>query len=198
MRKMENKILCISSEKLFENGKWSGLKKDNLEYYYKLLLESSEFRVRNELENDPNFKQIICQVILKYGDKYFLHKQINRSGEPRLNSLCPLPLGGHIEEFDISGSKDLIQTALDRELQEEVSIQNSIISKNFLGLIYLEDGNPVNLVHIGLLYLFELTGEEVHILEDGFEEIGFVDSTYLKEHIEELTYWSRIFVNECL
>src|SRR5690606_3024058 len=194
MDKMKQKILCIKSEKLFKFGKWNGLKTDDLEELYDLLLKESEFRPRGELEEDPSYKQIIPQVVLKFKDRYFLHRQVD-GNESRLNSLHPLPLGGHVEEFDANENNDLIQTALLRELDEEAEVDSNIIDKRFLGIIYLEDNNPVNLVHIGIMYIFELDEDLVELREEKLEKVGFVDLNYLKEHINELTYWSRELIN---
>ena len=189
---MDEKILCIKEEILFKYGKWNGLMTSTPQKYLNLLRENGEFRVRKELENDPSYKQIIAQVILRYKDKYFLHRQVKRN-EERLNSLCPLPIGGHIEEID-SNSDDILETALERELHKEVDLKSNIISKNYLGLIYLEDDNPVNLVHVGFVYIFDLDGVDVHVKEEGLEDIGFVSLDYLKTNSEKLTYWSRIII----
>jgi len=189
---MDEKILCIKEETLFKYGKWNGLMTSTPQKYLNLLRENGEFRVRKELENDPSYKQIIAQVILKYKDKYFLHRQVKRN-EERLNSLCPLPLGGHIEEVD-SNSDDILETALERELHEEVDLKSNIVKKSYLGLIYLEDDNPVNLVHVGFVYIFDLDGADVHVKEEGLEDIGFVSLDYLKTNSEKLTYWSRIII----
>ena len=189
---MDEKILCIKEETLFKYGKWNGLMTSTPQKYLNLLRENGEFRVRKELENDPSYKQIIAQVILRYKDKYFLHRQVKRN-EERLNSLCPLPIGGHIEEID-SNSDDILETALERELHEEVDLKSNIVKKTYLGLIYLEDDNPVNLVHVGFVYIFDLDGVDVHVKEEGLEDIGFVSLDYLKTNSEKLTYWSRIII----
>jgi len=189
---MDEKILCIKEETLFKYGKWNGLMTSTPQKYLNLLRENGEFRVRKELENDPSYKQIIAQVILRYKDKYFLHRQVKRN-EERLNSLCPLPIGGHIEEID-SNSDDILETALERELHEEVDLKSNIVKKSYLGLIYLEDDNPVNLVHVGFVYIFDLDGVDVHVKEEGLEDIGFVSLDYLKTNSEKLTYWSRIII----
>ncbi|PKN02615.1 hypothetical protein CVU76_01080 [Candidatus Dojkabacteria bacterium HGW-Dojkabacteria-1] len=193
MSKHQEKILCIQSDKLFSLGKWNGLQTENLDKYLEILKEESEFRVRAELEEDPSYKQVIAQVVLRYKDKYFLHKQVNRT-EERLNSLCPLPLGGHIEEFDIVKGKDIFEIALDRELHEEADVKSKIVKKDFLGLVYIEDENPVNHVHVGLFYIYDLDGSDVHIREEGLEDIGFVSLEYLKTNKETLTFWSRVVI----
>lgn len=195
MSKHTEKIMCIKSEKLFEKGKWQGVKTTDLDYYKKLIIDNQEFRPRNELENDPTYKQVIAQVVLRYENKYYLHRQEDRT-ETRLNGLSPLPLGGHIEEFDkdAEDGKDIIETALLRELHEEVEINVKIVSKNFLGLVYIEDENPVNSVHVGLVYIFDVSGEDVHIKEEGLKDIGFVSLDFLKKNKETLTYWSRLII----
>jgi predicted NUDIX family phosphoesterase len=189
------KIFCIKSEKLFEKSKWNGLKTSDLDYYLSLIIKNGEFRARDTLENDPEYKQIIAQVVLKHDNKYFLHKQVDRT-EGRLNGLCPLPLGGHIEEFDNSDESSIVETALLRELYEEVELNANIIDKRFLGLVYLEDGNFVNSVHIGFVYIFEVDSDDIHVKEEGLEDIGFVEKEYLQENQEMLTYWSRIIIND--
>ncbi len=190
---MDEKILCIKEDTLFKYGKWNGLMSTDKEKYLKLLREESEFRVRKDLEKDPSYKQVIAQVVLKYKDKYFLHRQVDKN-EDRLNSLCPLPLGGHIEVIDAKKNEDILEVALDRELHEEVALGSNITKKTYLGLVYIEDENPVNHVHVGFVYVYDLDCNDVHIKEEGLEDIGFVSLDYLKTNTEKLTYWSRIIV----
>ncbi|MCA9390369.1 NUDIX domain-containing protein, partial [candidate division WWE3 bacterium] len=194
--KLDSKILCIPAKILFQKGKWDGLKRDDLDHYYQLLLSHSEFRIREELEHDPQFKQIIPQVVFKHQDSYFLHRQV-AANETRLNSLCPLPIGGHVEEFDqkIVG-QDIIQAALDREVDEEVFLETEVTKRTFLGIIYLEDENPVNHVHVGIAYIFEVKNPNIRIKEEGLEDVGWVSANYLNENIDSLTYWSKVILKE--
>ena len=197
MGNLDVNVLCIKSDILFEKDKWNGLKRDNLDYYYKLLLEKSEFRNRRKLEEDTDYKQIISRVVLRYNGKYFLHRQKNIN-EKRLMGFGSIPLGGHVEEFDLNKEKDLIQTGLERELREEAIINANIVNREFIGLMYIEDGNPVNYVHVGIFYIFDLDGDDVNMNEEGLETVGFVDVEYLKKHSEEFTYWCRVFIKEYL
>ncbi len=190
---MDEKILCIKGDTLFKDTKWNGFMSSDKEKYLQLLRENSEFRVRKDLEKDPEYKQVIAQVILRYKGKYFLHRQVKRN-EERLNSLCPLPLGGHIEKIDIKKDEDIFTVALERELSEEVELKSKVLKREYLGLVYIEDENPVNHVHVGLVYIFDLDGMEVHVKEEGLEDIGFVSLEYLKTNTEKLTYWSRIII----
>ncbi|KUK76939.1 MAG: hypothetical protein XD93_0640 [candidate division WS6 bacterium 34_10] len=194
MKNHPEKILCIKTEDFFKEGEWEGFKISNLDYYKKIIKEKQIFMPREDIEEDPNYKQIIAQVLLRHDDRYFLHKQED-SAEGRLNGLWPLFLGGHIEEFDNNPNADIIETALLRELDEEVTIDGNITNKEFLGLVYVNDQTPVTRVHTGLVYLFDIDSEEVHIKEDGLKEVGFVTLDYLKENVKHLTPWSRLIIN---
>jgi len=35
---------------------------------------------------------------------------------------------------------------------------------------------------------------DVHVKEEGLEDIGFVSLDYLQSNVETLTYWSRIII----
>jgi len=190
---MNEKILCIKGEYLFENGKWNGLITSDKESYLELLREKSEFRVRKDLEKDSTYKQIIGQVVLRHNGKYYLHRQVKKN-EERLDSLCPLALGGHIEKIDVKKGEDIFEVAVQRELSEEVELGSKIINREYLGLVYIEDGHSVCDVHVGLVYVYDLDGMNVHVNEEGLEDIGFVSLDYLKTNTEKLTYWSRIII----
>lgn len=190
---MDEKILCIKGDTLFKDTKWNGFMSSDKEKYLQLLRENGEFRVRKDLEKDSSYKQVIAQVILRYKGKYFLHRQVKRN-EERLNSLCSLFLGGHIGEIDLKTGGDIFTIALEREANEEVEFSSKILKREYLGLIYLEDENPVNHVHVGLVYVFDLDGMDVSVKEDGLENIGFVSLEYLKTNTEKLNYWSRIII----
>ncbi|MCC7304477.1 hypothetical protein IT418_03650 [bacterium] len=193
--KFRQRNLLYKESCFFRDTNWRGFYSEDKELYYNRLLNESEFRLRAILEEDKTYLQVIPQVILRHEGKYFLHRQVKRN-EARLNSLCPLFLGGHVAEVELdkNSSEDYIQQALNREIAEEVTMNAKIINKTFLGLIYLDD-NEVNSVHIGVAYIFDVDGEDVKVREEGLETIGWVDKKYLQEHIEELTYWSRIVVD---
>ena len=69
MNKDDEQILVIKSEILFKDGKWQGLKIDNLDYYIDLIKKNCEFKRRGVVENDSSFQQIIPYIIFNYQDK---------------------------------------------------------------------------------------------------------------------------------
>ena len=97
-------------------------------------------------------------------------------------------------DSDRTGKLDLLQSALKRELVEEAVIKAKVISRDYLGLVYIETDDPVNSMHVGLMYLYTLDGPDVSMKEHGLDKVGWVTAKYLKEHMSELTYWSRTFV----
>lgn len=199
MASFDKEILCIQKEILFRDSKWGGFVKDSNNEIYNKLLKKSEFRLRAELETDSTFLQIIPQVIVKYNNTYFLHRQV-KANEARLNSLCPLFFGGHVSEADLDKNSDVdyIQQALARELSEEVSIKADVITKTYLGTLYLDD-NEVNKVHIGVAYMYEIDSPTVDTIETQgdtvLESLGWKSLDWLKEHREELTYWSSVIID---
>lgn len=195
MDKYSQKIMCIPSDVLFEKGKWQGLKTENKEFYIDLINSKYEFRVRGELEEDPTFKQVIVQAVIKYGGKYLLHKQ-NSGGDKRIEGMHILPLGGHVEEFD--KGENMILTAMHREMEEEAEINANIINEEFKGLVYLENENPINAVHVGLVYFIEVDSDDARASEEGLENIGFVDKNFLNEIKSKTTYWSQIIIDDLI
>lgn len=191
----DKEILCIRKDVFFKSGFWTGFQQHDLDGIYQRLLNESEFCLRAELEDDKSYLQVIPQVILKYKDTYYLHKQVDRN-EKRLNSLCPLPLGGHVSEFELdkSSSEDSIQQALTRELHEEVTTDFDIQEKTFLGVVYLDD-NDVNSVHVGVVYVFDVSNNSAQVKEEGLESVGWVTVDYLRKNRDKLTYWSRLVID---
>src|SRR5574343_491787 len=95
-------VLCVPSEKIFEKGKWQGLKTENLDYYLDLIKSNCQFKRRGDVENDPSFKQIIPYVLFSYKDQFFAYKYLSGAGEQRLvNNNYQLGVGGHINIEDI-------------------------------------------------------------------------------------------------
>ncbi len=201
MNKFDENVLCISSEDLWSvDWKWNWLKTEKLDEYISLFNQKWIFIRRWDVEEDINFKQIIPQIILKYNknweDTYFLHKQNSKISEERLVDMYPLFLGGHIEEIDgMVWDKQLIQNATNRELEEEVMLKSNIINKDFKWIVYIEDGNFVNHVHIWLIWIYELDGENVEINEDKLEKVWFVNKDFLLQKKDKMTYWSQLCVD---
>lgn len=190
------KIWAISREELFRQGHWNGLQTENMEAYLQLFREKGEFLERDALEEDRRYKQIVGQVLLQVGDKFLIHKITSKGSESRLHEMWPIFLGGHIEALDRDAEGDLVMHALDREFHEEVLYHGTLLEKRPLGIIALEDANPVNYVHIGLVYLYVGDSEFVESNEDVLEGLSWVTLDELASRKDQLTYWSQIILPE--
>ncbi|MBU0515732.1 MAG: hypothetical protein KJ621_13265, partial [Proteobacteria bacterium] len=60
----------------------------------------SRWLPRAEVENDPNFKQIIPYLVLSFGGLVFRYRRGKRGAERRLHAKFSLGLGGHVNPGD--------------------------------------------------------------------------------------------------
>ena len=49
MNKDDEQVLAIKSEIIFKEGRWQGLKENNLDYYIDLIKENAEFKRRGDI-----------------------------------------------------------------------------------------------------------------------------------------------------
>lgn len=168
INKNDEQIMVIKSEILFKNGKWQGLKTDNLDYYTNLIKENYEFKRRGDMEDDPSFKQVIPYILFSFEDKYFLYKYLSKAGEQRLSNDYIIGVGGHINLIDVKegpeGCPDILEAGRDREWDEEVEYKDKFLGKKLIGLL-ADDGRPVERVHLGLVYLFEGSTPNISVKE---------------------------------
>ena len=73
MSAASEQVLCVKREDIFPDGAWHGFVSDGLERHQKVIREHHFFMPRADVENDPNYQQIIPYVVFRHGDRYFLH-----------------------------------------------------------------------------------------------------------------------------
>lgn len=196
MDKNDEQVLVVKSEILFKNGKWEGLKTDNLDYYIDLIKKNYEFKRRGDVENDPSFQQIIPYVLFSFRDKYFLYKYLPNAGDKRLIDTYQLGVGGHINPID--DGRDILEAGMMREWDEEVNFKGNILEKKIVGLLN-DSSKPVEQVHFGLVYNFIGDSSEILIKETDKMEGELVDLKNIEEYIKgNHGVWVRIVYNEYL
>ena len=164
MNKDDEQILVVKSDIIFKDGRWQGLKTDNLDYYIDLIKKNCEFKRRGDMENDPSYQQIIPYIVFNYQDKYFLYHYLAKAGEDRLKSDYAIGIGGHINSDDVKGNEDLLETGRDREWNEEVEYKDELIEKKLIGLI-ADNGRPVESAHLGIAYIYKGTTPNISVKE---------------------------------
>jgi predicted NUDIX family phosphoesterase len=155
-------VLCVRREDIFPDGAWHGFVSDGLERHQEVIRKQHFFMSRAEVEDNPNYQQIIPYVVFRHGDRYFLTHRLRASSERRLRKQYSLGVGGHINPGDLEGG-DPIQDGLKREWEEEVIYQGSF-EAHLIGLLN-DESSPVSKVHLGVVFLVDGDRPEIAIRE---------------------------------
>lgn len=155
----------------------------------------ASFMDREAAEGDPSFKQIIPYGIFVHEGKVLHYTRGGAGGEARLHDKGSLGIGGHINPVDWKGENEGISTymaGVEREVQEELNFGCSW-TQRVIGVIN-DDSNEVGAVHLGIVHLFELDGQDVRSNEDAIANIRFLSLEELREAplFDKLETWSQL------
>ena len=157
------------------------------ETLYNFIVQKGEFRVRDEVETDETYRQIIPYAVVGREEHVFLVERLKAGSEARLHNRSSIGLGGHINPVDHANARDPIEGALARELREELYIRAFFAEA--VGLIHRTE-TAVERVHTGILYRVKTPGEvrvrETHKLAGDFVTWGEVEKVE-----ERLELWSQ-------
>jgi len=178
--------------------------------WFRNCLRNSFFLPRGEVEDNPEYKQIIPYIVLKNGDRYFTY---SRDGaETRLKGSLSVGVGGHVNIGDLgTDMSTLVRNAARREYKEEISspesYSSSLLLMGDLGMIpraVMYAGSPdstaVNKVHFAAVYTVRVSddlSESVDLKEEG-KKLGWIPEKELWGCWDELETWSQIVVHSCL
>ncbi|MEN6458287.1 MAG: phosphoesterase [Thermoguttaceae bacterium] len=192
------RVLVVPTELFHRLGHFQGFSGNVDQYLGELLCpKNTTYRPRNEVENDPSFKQLIPYVIFCHatddGPKsVFQYTRGTGQGEGRLHRKRSVGVGGHISILDVGDHAvgNPYQEGLRRELHEEVSIQSPYIT-HCVGLIN-DDETDVGKVHLGVVHLFELQKPAVQPREPDIIECGFRPVDEILADMDGFETWSQI------
>lgn len=197
--KKDERVLVVPGAELDRLGRFQGFSAEAERYLSALLVpDFMDYRPRSQVEEDPSFKQIIPYVVFRSGDAVFCYKRGQSQGESRLHRLRSLGVGGHVSEEDAQGGRtlDAYETALQRELEEEVAVGSAGRIRR-VGLIN-DDATPVGRVHLGVVHFYELERPDVSPREDGLAEAGFLAIATVQSLRSEFETWSQIVIDSLL
>ena len=160
----------------------------------KMIIRKGVFRKRNEMEEDPSYKQIIPYAVISNNESFYLFRRTSGQTEKRLQDLLSLGIGGHMNPSgSIESEEKYLMDELKREFFEEVRLFNgcSIEEIEFIGFIN-DDTIPVGKVHIGLLYDIHVSNKEVYVNERDKMTAEWIDKSRLAEFYDRMETWSRI------
>jgi predicted NUDIX family phosphoesterase len=197
MNKNEELILVTRRSTIDSVSPFQGFQ-ENCEKYLDAIFDKGNtfFTKRGPAETDETLKQIIPYCLIEQEGKLMVYKRGNSGGEDRLKSLYSLGIGGHINPIDSIGNNDAfsresLNKALLRELNEELEIPKGGISFKTLGLIN-DDSNGVGRVHFGLVILAQIPPGDVFPKEDAIQDIKLVHKNQLSDLFDNLESWSQI------
>lgn len=160
--------------------------------YLKTLLDPAyiSYRPRDQMENDPSFKQLIPYCLFRHGEQFFHYKRGTKQGEGRLHSKRSIGVGGHIssDDRDLRGSVYL--DAMHREIDEEVYLETTY-RDSCVGLLN-DDETEVGKVHLGIVHIFDLDAPKVRPREESMLETGFASPAELLRDLHQFETWSQL------
>ncbi len=201
-----DKIMCVPRGVLFGEDNehhFNGFQPLKDHDFIETIRENKRFLLRKKAgyfqpipaEKDPNEKQIIPYLIFRHKNKIFLFKRLSGGGEKRLHDLYSIGLGGHINPIDDIEGADILESAIQREIGEEVKL-GARYKKRLLGFIN-DDSNDVGKVHFGLLYLVDLNSPRISVSDDekDVNEGSLIKVSDVVGYTEFMENWSRIAFN---
>lgn len=189
-------IIGIPREAALPGGAWHGFKRfasveDGLVEIARLDRVGSP-RPRRELELDPAWKQPIPYAIALHrtaeGERQLFWMDRLVGSDRRLHGRASFGVGGHIGADDGG-----IVAALEREWREEVEMA-ALPRFTPLGLLN-DDGDEVGRVHLGVVFLAELSSAEIGVREREKLAGSLVSVESAVARASELEGWSAALIS---
>lgn len=184
-------VLVVPTMLFREIGYFQGVSTD-VGPYLRTLLDPAyiSYRPRDQMENDPSFKQLIPYCIFRCGDQIFHYKRGTAQGEERLHSKRSIGVGGHICSLDQNENRSPYLEAMHREIAEEVDVQ-SPWEDRLIGLLN-DDESEVGRVHLGIVHVFEVQQAKVLPREKSMLNAGFASVDELRKDLDQFETWSQL------
>lgn len=192
------RVLVVPTAVFHQLGHFQGFCAD-VDRYLTPLLESEQagYRPRDEVEQDPGFKQLIPYVVFCHERPngqltVFQYRRGSGMGEGRLHRKRSVGIGGHIStvDRDADDQGNPYDEGLRRELEEEVVIETPYMAQ-CVGLIN-DDETEVGRVHLGVVHRFDVAKPAVRSREVDLIESGFRPVDELLADLSDFETWSQI------
>lgn len=184
-------VLVVPTSLFHEIGYFQGFT-TNVAPYLKTLLDPAyvSYRPRDQMENDPSYKQLIPYCLFRYEDRLFHYQRGKLQGEGRLHSKRSIGVGGHISTLDRDLANSPYLEAMRREIDEEIYLecQHRDICVGLLN----DDETEVGRVHLGIVHIFDLDAPKVRPREKSMLMAGFASSEELIRDLDQFETWSQL------
>jgi predicted NUDIX family phosphoesterase len=159
---LQEKILVVPKESVLQkNVDFQGFRPGTDQNLWTHFAAEGLFLVRDSVEYDTRYKQLIVYLVLRHREEIFIYQRIRATGEKRLLDKYSFGLGGHINPVHSCSFRRLIASNLARELKEEVSFPGPY-SYRFLGFLNDEE-EEVGRYHFGLVFLVSCLSPQITV-----------------------------------
>ena len=192
----QEQVLVIERKVLEQVGMFEGLVFDVDRYCREIFARGAPcFMKRSEVEDDPNYKQLIPYVIMGCGGKYLSYVRGKRAGETRLVGNRSIGIGGHINPpddmplFDVDFYETYL-AAVQREVAEEVAVKTTHADR--IVALLNDESNKVGSVHLGVVHYWALDAPDVDKREQMITQMAFMTHAELQEVKDTMETWSQL------
>lgn len=181
----DEQVLVVSRELIPERAGWYGLRFDGLPAFMDVVARHGRYQLRDAMEHDPTYKQIIPYLVLRDGERYFLMRRTRAGADQRLHDRWSIGVGGHLNPGD-----DGLLGGLRREWCEELEAD---FEPAFTALALLnDDTTDVGAVHLGIVFVADAAGRPVAVREHDKLTGAFATAGEVAAVAEDLETWSRL------
>lgn len=193
---MDEEVLVVTSGLLHRLGHFCGFSTRTDDYLGELLSSANQqFLPRSRAEDDPNFKQLIPYVVLRWKDQLYCYARGSQGTEARLHAKLSFGIGGHVCRQDgVTG--DAYRAGFERELAEEVAI-DSKYRERIVGLVH-DDRTPVGAVHLGIVHVLDLEQPAVRHRDPALADASFRPLREIAALRSRFESWSSLVLDHLL
>lgn len=158
-----------------------------------LARENNFFTPRQPAETNPELKQIIPYALFVHEGKILHYVRGKKAGEKRLVAKGSIGIGGHMNNEDenlFALDEEAYKAGVQREVNEELKIGSGYT--NHIVALLNDDSNAVGQVHLGVVHIFMLSGDEVAKREQMITSLSFLTPDELRARRDQLESWSQI------
>ncbi len=165
---------------------------------------------RSEAEYNKSLKQLVVYVIIKLNNSYLYYRRTSSTSEKRLLQKYSIGVGGHVnsrdfEQTELTGinldsthyhkSESLLNQAIWREINEEITINSKIIQYPKLLCFINDDSDEVGKVHFGVVWEIMIANSDLAIKrKEGIGKMGFKTVEELKRDAISFENWSKMII----
>ncbi len=191
-------VLVVPRALFDELGAFEGLSFEADRYLHALLdPRHGLFLPRPAAEHDPSFKQLIPYVLLAHGGRVLHYVRGKKGGEARLAAKGSIGIGGHVNRTDHPTGPpdaDAFARGVRRELREEIVFTGSPEPR--AAALLNDDSTEVGRVHLGVVYVLELTDPAVTAGESEITQLEWCEPAELHARRDAMESWSQICVDQ--